>query len=98
MHAVVNLLTFADTIPEGLFPSAERDLAEGLRAVPGFEGLRIAQTSDTTAVLLIFGDSPETLDRLATELGSPWMREHVVPLLAGPPQRNVGAIVADIPA
>jgi hypothetical protein len=39
-------------------------------------------------------DSPETLERIATDIGSPWMRANVVPLLAGPPQRSVGPVLA----
>jgi hypothetical protein len=34
------------------------------------------------------------IDRIATEVGSPWMREHVVPLLDGPPQRHIGPSLA----
>lgn len=94
MYAVVNFLSFREPIPAGLFAGAERDLCAPMQAIPGFAGLRIVQPSDTEAILLIFGDSPDTLDRLATEVGSPWMRANVVPLLSGPPQRHVGPFVA----
>lgn len=96
MHAVVNFLTFAEPIDPELFPSAERDLAAPMQAIPGFEGMKVVQTSETEAILLIFGDSGETLNRIATEVGSPWMVANVVPKLAGPPQRHLGAIVANI--
>ncbi|MFI5041077.1 MAG: hypothetical protein ACHQNA_04390 [Acidimicrobiales bacterium] len=42
---------------------------------------------------MIVGDSAETLDRPATEVGSPWMRANVVPLLATPPDRQLGPII-----
>jgi hypothetical protein len=45
-------------------------------------------------IVLIFGDSVEVLDQIATEIGSPWMREHVVPFLDGPPQRYIGTSIA----
>ncbi len=45
-------------------------------------------------MLLILADTTETLDRLTTEVGSPWMMEHVVPLLSGPPERHIGPVVA----
>lgn len=98
MHAVVNQLHFKAPIDIEVFVAAERDLRDAMQSIPGFAGLNIVHTTDTDAVLLIFADSAETLDRLATEVGSPWMREHVVPLLAGPPQRSVGAVVATIPS
>jgi hypothetical protein len=45
-------------------------------------------------ILIITGDTPEVLDRVASEVGSPWMVEHVVPLLASPPERHIGSLVA----
>jgi hypothetical protein len=45
-------------------------------------------------VLLITGDDAAVLDRVATEVGTPWMREHVVPLLAEPPDRHLGPVIA----
>ncbi len=94
MHAVVNELTFAQPVDAALFLQARDEMEAAMRAVPGFEAFHVVRTSDTTAVLLIVAASAETLDRLATEVGSPWMRAHVVPLLAAPPGRQVGEIVA----
>jgi len=36
----------------------------------------------------------DALDQIATEIGSPWMRENVVPLPAGPPERHIGPNIA----
>jgi hypothetical protein len=91
MHAVVNTLTFRDPIDPGLFPGAE-SLLSAMRSIDGFAGVQIVQTTETEAVLIITADSPATLDRIATEVGSPWMVEHVVPLLAGPPDRKIGTV------
>jgi hypothetical protein len=96
MHAVVNILHFSDPIEPALFAAAERDLRQQMQMIQGFAGLRVVQTADTEAILLILADSAETLDRLATEVGSPWMRANVVPLLAGPPERHLGPIIATI--
>lgn len=62
-----------------------------MRAIKGFRGFEVVQTSEHDVIL---GDSVEVLDRIATEVGSPWMREHVVPLLDGPPQRHIGPSLA----
>jgi hypothetical protein len=34
------------------------------------------------------------LDDIATNIGSPWMVEHLVALLASPPQRHIGEVIA----
>jgi hypothetical protein len=94
MAAVVSLLTFKEPFDRGLFEAAERDLVPQMREVKGFVDLYVVQTSDTEAILVILGDTVETLDRIATEIGSPWMVANVVPLLAGSPQRHVGPVIA----
>jgi hypothetical protein len=45
-------------------------------------------------MLVIVGESAEAVERVATEVGSPWMRTNVVPLLASPPDRHIGPIIA----
>lgn len=91
---MVNHLHFNEPIDAALFVSAENDLVPEMRAIDGFEGFHVVQTSERDAILVILGDSAETLDRVATEVGSPWMRANVVPLLAGPPERHIGPIAA----
>ena len=94
MAAVVNHLHFREPVDAALFERAERELGPAMRAVDGFRGLEVVQTGEREVVLVILGDTVETLDRLATEVGSPWMVEHVVPLLAGPPERHIGPTIA----
>lgn len=33
-------------------------------------------------------------DRMAREVGGPWMREHVRPLLVGDTERSLGEVIA----
>ncbi|MFN8034424.1 MAG: hypothetical protein U0V73_00600 [Acidimicrobiia bacterium] len=94
MAAVVNHLHFREPFDPELFADAERSVVPRMHEVPGFEALHVVQTSDRDVILVILADTVETLDRLATEVGSPWMREHVVPLLAGPPERHIGPVIA----
>ena len=94
MAAVINILRFKEAVVPALFEAAGRDLAPAMRAMDGFEAVQIVQTSQTEVVLLIFGDTVEALDRIATEVGSPWMSAHVVPLLTGPPERHIGPSIA----
>jgi len=92
MHAVINRLTFAAPVDPTLF-AAIADQAPAFEAVDGFEAAHVVRTGEREVVLVIVARDAATLDRLATEVGSPWMSEHVVPLLAGPPERALGPVV-----
>jgi hypothetical protein len=43
--------------------------------------------------LLLEFDSREDVDRIAREVGGPWMREHIVPLLARDTDRSIGEVI-----
>lgn len=94
MAAVINHLHFREPVDTALFAEAARDLTPAMRAIDGFEEFFVVQTSETAVVLVIVGDSVEALNRVATEVGSPWMAGNVVPLLAGPPERHIGPTIA----
>jgi len=96
MHAVVNTLRFKDPVDPALFPRAERELADQMRAFEGFQGFRVVQTADDQVVLVIFADAPEVLDRIASQLGNTWMGANVAPLLDGPTDRRIGPIIASV--
>ncbi len=93
VHAVVNHLRFREPIDPALFAGAKQDLAAQMRTITRFEAFHVIQTSDRDAVLVIMGENAETLDRIATEAGSPWMRPNVVPLPADPPDRQLGPVI-----
>lgn len=92
--AVINHLHFAEPPDPALFASAEREVVPQARAIEGFGALHVVQAAPDHFILIITGDSPTVLDRVATEVGSPWMMANVVPLLASPPERHLGPIVA----
>jgi hypothetical protein len=92
--AVVNHLQFREAPNPDLFVRAEAEVVPQARNIEGFRSLQIVQAAPDHFILIITGDSPEALDRVATEVGSPWMTAHVAPLLASPPERHVGPLVA----
>lgn len=96
MHAVLNHLHFVDDVDPALFAAAQTELQTKMRDVDGFAGFHVVQTSPTEVTLVILAVDAETLDRIATEVGSPWMRAHVLPLLAGPPDRRIGPVLASV--
>ena len=94
MHAVVNNLRFKDSVDPAVFTAAEQHLAQHMGAIEGFRSFQVVQVADDQVILVILGDDAEVLDRLATEVGSPWMVANVFPLLAGPPERSIGPVIA----
>ena len=88
--AGTNTLSFRHPVDPAVFARVDADLLPRMRAVEGFDGLHVVRTGDTEVILIIPARDVETLDRLATELGSPWMVASIVPLLAGPPDRRIG--------
>lgn len=91
--AVVNHLHFRESPDPGLFVRAEAEVVPQARSVDGFLGLHIIQAAADHFILVIFGEDAHALDRVATEVGSPWMMANVVPLLASPPERYLGPLV-----
>ncbi|HET6816783.1 MAG TPA: hypothetical protein VFH66_06105 [Mycobacteriales bacterium] len=94
MHAVVNRLRLSEPIPPDVWSRAQAEVPPLAREVPGFKALHVIEISDDEVVLVVLADSAETLDRVATEVGNSWMRENVIPYLAGPPDRQIGKVVA----
>ena len=92
--AVVNHLHFREPPGPDLFARAQEEVVPQARNIEGFRSLHVVQVEPDHFVLIITGDDPEVLDRVATEVGSPWMTARVVSLLAAPPERHVGPVVA----
>jgi len=53
---------------------------------------------DTHLILILDFASAGEADRIASEVGGPWMREHVIPLLARGPERSVGEVLGSATA
>jgi hypothetical protein len=92
MHAVLNRLTFAAPVDPAVFAQIG-DLTTQFEAVDGFEAAHVVLTDSHEVVLLIIARDAAALEQIATEVGGPWMQEHVVPLLAGQPRRVVGQVI-----
>jgi hypothetical protein len=92
VHVVVNHLRLRDPISEA---TAEA-LHDGMRLVvdAGALAARVAKVGETHLILLLEFSSAEDADRIAREVGGPWMREHIWPLLAGDTERSVGEVIA----
>ena len=93
MHAVVNRLTFTDPITTELVARLRDDAMPRVCAAGCLEA-NVVQTGERELHLVLLFAAPADADRVMQEVGSPWMREHVVPLLSGPTDRRVGDVVA----
>jgi hypothetical protein len=93
MHVVVNHLRFRDPVGDELAGAMQ----EAVQAVVGAGGVaaRVIRVDDTHLILLLEFASAEDAERVSREVGGPWMREHVVPLLAGGTERSVGEVIAE---
>jgi hypothetical protein len=64
----------------------------------GAVAVQVIRVDDTHLILILEFADAEDADRVATEVGGPWMREHVVPLLTRGPERSVGEVMASVTA
>ncbi len=96
MHVVVNHLRLRDPLTE----STVRATEEAVRLVVDAGGLaaQVAKVTDTHLVLILTFADADDAGRVARDVGGPWMREHIVPLLAGDTDRSVGEVIASAQA
>jgi hypothetical protein len=74
--------------------------SEGMQLVvdAGALAARVARVDERHLILILEFATAEDADRVAREVGGPWMRENIRPLLAGDTDRNVGEVIASAEA
>lgn len=92
MHVVVNHLRLRDPLSD----ETAQAMRDGVRLVVEAGGQRgqVLKVDERHLILVLEFASAEDADRIAREVGGPWMREHVGPLLAGDTERSVGEVIA----
>ncbi|HEY6961825.1 MAG TPA: hypothetical protein VI408_08075 [Gaiellaceae bacterium] len=92
MHVVVNHLRLHDPVTDTTLGA----LSEGVRLVVDAGGLsaRVVQVDERHLVLVLEFESGDDANRIARDVGGPWMREHIRPLLAGDTDRSLGEVIA----
>jgi hypothetical protein len=91
VHVVVNHLELAEPLPEETFASADT-LAQELLDAGGL-AFHLVRVDDLHLILVLFFASADDAQRIARDVGGPWMREHVAPHLAGGTRRSLGEVV-----
>jgi hypothetical protein len=96
LHVVVNHLRLREPLTDATVEAAR----EGMQRVvdAGALAARVAKVDETHLILILEFSTAEDADRIAREVGGPWMRENIRPLLAGDTERSVGEVIASAEA
>jgi Antibiotic biosynthesis monooxygenase len=92
VFGVVNRLTFAEPVDDEV--AARFQEALPLVREAGCRTAYVVQTGEREAHLVLLFDSAEQAAEITERVGNPFMREHIVPLLAGPTDRRTGPVIA----
>jgi len=96
VHVVINHLRLRDPLSEATVEAAR----DGMQVVvdAGALAARVAKVDEKHLVLILEFATGADADRIAREVGGPWMRENIRPLLAGDTERSVGEVIASAEA
>jgi hypothetical protein len=92
VQIVVNHLHLREPVTDGTLRAARGAVQQVVDA--GALAARVVEVDPTHLILLLEFTSAEDADRVSREIGGPWMRANIVPLLARETGRNVGEVVA----
>ena len=96
LHVVVNHLRLREPVPDATVEAARKGMQLVVDA--GALAARVAKVDGTHLILILEFSTAEDADRIAREVGGPWMRENIRPLLAGDTERSVGEVIASAEA
>jgi hypothetical protein len=96
MYLVINHLRLRDPLADATAEAAR----DGMQLVvdAGALAARVAKVDEKHLVLILDFATAADADRIAREVGGPWMREHIRPLLAGDTERSLGEVIASAEA
>ena len=96
VHIVISHIRLRDPVADATLNAA----SEGVQLVVDAGALvaRLAKVDETHLILILEFASAEDANRIARDVGGPWMRENITPLLAGDTERSVGKVIASAEA
>jgi hypothetical protein len=92
MYVVVSHLYFREPVTDATLEALQDAMPQVVDA--GGLAARTVRVNDKHLILLLDFASAEDADRIAREIGGPWMREHIAALLAGDTERSFGEVIA----
>jgi hypothetical protein len=96
LHIVVNHLRLREPVSDATVEAARKGMQLVVDA--GARAARVAKVDGTHLILILEFSTAEDADRIAREVGGPWMRENIRPLLAGDTDRSVAEVIASAEA
>jgi hypothetical protein len=96
VQVVVNHLRLREPVTDTTVAALQNGARLAVEA--GALAARVAKVDETHLILILEFARPGDADRMAREVGGPWMREHIRPLLAGDTERSVGEVIASATA
>ncbi len=96
MHVVINHLRLRDPVADATVEALRKGVQLAVDA--GALAARVAKVDEMHLILILEFSSAEGADRMAREVGGPWMREKIRPLLVGDTERSVGEVIASAEA
>jgi hypothetical protein len=96
LHVVVNHFRLREPVQPATVEAARKGMQLVVDA--GALAARVAKVDDTHLILILELWTAEDAERIAREVGGPWMRENIRPLLVGDTERSVGEVIASAEA
>lgn len=93
---MVNHLRLREPVPDATVEASREAMQLVVEA--GALAARVAKVDERHLILILEFSTAEDADRMAREVGGPWMRDNIRPLLAGDTERNVGEVIASAEA
>ena len=96
VHVVINHLRLREPVRDATVEAARKGMQLVVDA--GALAARLAKVDETHLILILEFSTAEDADRIAREVGGPWMRENIRPLLDGDTDRSVSEVIASAEA
>jgi hypothetical protein len=96
LHLVINHLR----LREPVLDATVEEVRKGVQLVvdAGALAARVAKVDERHLILILEFSTAEDAERIARDVGGPWMRENIRPLLAGDTERSVAEVIASAEA
>jgi hypothetical protein len=96
LQVVVNHLRLRDPVADNTVEAARK--AMQLVVDAGALAARVVHVDETHLILILEFSTAEDANRISREVGGPWMRENIRPLLDGDTDRSVREVIASAEA
>jgi hypothetical protein len=94
VFTLVNHHRLSEAIPESAYASLAARFDE-MRSL-GLRTFQIVKVADDHVILVAVFDSAEAADTVSESIGSPWLREWVIPRLSTPTEQSFGEAICSL--